>query len=73
MGNGVKTPFDVSFEYPLRRFPFSERYETLFYRISRRSLRSKTIRIGVRCGFRYWVQSQQVESLHRSAFHHGNA
>src|SRR5437899_8967814 len=70
--NSVKTAFDVSFEYPLRRFLFSECYKTLFYRISRRSLRSKAIRIWVRCGFRYWVQGKQVEGLHRSAFHNGN-
>ena len=73
VGDGVKTAFDVSFEYPLRRFSFSECYEALFYRISRRSLGSKTIRIWVRRGFRYWVQGKQVESLHRSAFHSGNA
>jgi len=68
----IETALDVSFEYPLGRSLFSQYVEALFYRIGCGPTWSKAIRVWVRCGFRHWIESEQVEGLHRSTFHDGH-
>ena len=69
----IETAFDVAFEDPLRCVDITQCRKALFDRISRRSLGSEAIRVGVCCGFGYWVKSKQVQSLHRPVFHARNA
>ncbi len=69
MRNSVKTAFYVSFEYPLCRLEISQCREALFYGISCRSCWSEAVGVRVCCGFRYGIESEQVQSLHCSTLH----
>src|SRR5712691_9071268 len=72
MRDRVETALNVSFEYPLGRSLFSQYLKALFYRIGGGPCWSKAVRVRVRCRFRHWVESKQVEGLHRPAFHDGH-
>ncbi|CCN53613.1 conserved hypothetical protein [Vibrio nigripulchritudo MADA3029] len=57
MADKVKTPFDITLQYPTGTGLATEVHETLFDSISTRAIRAKAIAVSIRRGFRYGFKS----------------
>lgn len=73
MADIVETPFNIPFQNPrCRCFPV-QIVENLFDCISTTSVGTKAVAVTIRSRFRDRLQSEQVECLHSSVFHRGDA
>ena len=69
----VETTFDVTFQNPLRSVRFGQQAETTRYGIVAGAVGSKSVGIWVGGRFVDGFEAQQVQGLHRTDAHHGDA
>jgi site-specific DNA recombinase len=69
----VEAGLDVAFQHPARAVLSGQCIETLADRVRTRPLLAEPIRVRIGGRFRHGVQGQQVEGLHSSVLHGGDA
>src|SRR5918998_2096248 len=69
----VEAGTNIALEDPLRCIPVAQDREAVRHGVGRRSSEAKPIRVWVTRDFRDWIEGQQVQGLHGSIRHHGNA
>ena len=65
----VEAAFDITFQYPLRRFSFVQIGEALLYSVVCTPTDSESVGVRVGVGFGYRFQREFVESLHGAVRH----
>src|SRR5947209_1231810 len=72
MADFIKASFDVALKNPYGTAPMVQHDMSLLHRISTATLPPKAIGVAVGVRFRDGIETEQVESLHRSIRHGGN-
>jgi hypothetical protein len=73
MSNPVKASANVALEHVASALRMSENYMDLSQGIRATALTTETVRIGIGCRFQDGFQAEQMQSLHGSVGHGGDA
>src|ERR1700722_14559007 len=73
MADPIKASFDITFENPFGIAPMTQQVVGLSHRIRTAAFPPKAIGVAVGVSFRDGIEAEQVESLHGSLGHGGDA